>query len=228
MSSSAVVPDVLELLRQLKDRLHIPAETASVGEIARSLAGLRVNRRVAEARAIGLLLHHSEVTQDEALRVLLAKTLVALLPNSLDVIRSILREDQAQGLAEAQFSLFCFLDHAIDGRDSPTRVAVLDLVEGYLLNVRSDEAQAAWMAGDLLGEHWPLNESLRVLNTAALNARFRAGREGALHGLSHALARSSKRDQWSIVDVLKRVSTSDRSLHMRRYAESILGDLRGF
>jgi hypothetical protein len=49
----------------------------------------------------------------------------------------------------------------------------------------------------------------------------------AIHGLSHALDRGTKRDQWVIVDVLKRVASKDRSYKVRSYAESTLGPLRG-
>jgi hypothetical protein len=83
------------------------------------------------------------------------------------------------------------------------------------------------MAGDLLGDHWPLNESLPVLQRLATDARFVAGREGALHGLAHALDRAEKAQQWQIVATLKLVAEKDRSAKVRRYASSIIGDLRG-
>jgi hypothetical protein len=104
---------------------------------------------------------------------------------------------------------------------------VLRLVEEYLCHVQRDTARAAWMAGDLLGEHWPLDQSLPSLRATAMKARYRAGREAALHGLSHALGRAAKRDQWSILETLKHVAAFDRSRKVRNYATSIMEDLRG-
>lgn len=67
-----------------------------------------------------------------------------------------------------------------------------------------------------------------MLISAARHARYVAGREGALHGVSHALQRAPKRLQWELVGTLKSVTENDRSPNLRRYAKAILGDLRGF
>jgi hypothetical protein len=84
------------------------------------------------------------------------------------------------------------------------------------------------MAGDMLGDHWPIEEALPILKRAAARARYAAGREGAIHGLSHALERAPKALQWSIVGTLKNVTQKDRSYRVRQYAAMVLGDLRGF
>jgi hypothetical protein len=159
--------------------------------------------------------------------MLLAKVIVALLPESFPQLQDLLTPD-GNGVAEAQFSLFVFLDDAprlLNRREQRDRV--LSLVGQYLLKVRHDAARAPWMAGDLLGDHWPFEESTPVLIHAARHGRFVAGREGALHGVSHALQRVPQRLQWELVSILKSVAEKDRSVKLRRYAQEILGDLRG-
>lgn len=161
-------------------------------------------------------------------RLVVARALMALLPSSFKALAAILRAPSGKRVAELQFSVFVFLGEARElyGHDEVTQT-LLRLVSEYLSTVSSDAAQAPWMAGDALGEHWPLRESLPVLTDCARRARFRAGREGALHGLSHAIARGTKREQWAIVSTLKSISETDRSPGVRRYAESIISDLRG-
>jgi hypothetical protein len=198
----------------------------SVSEIAREAAGLSASKRahLAAECTYGLL---TEGSRDESLRIVLAKTLIALLPESFPRLEELLKPD-ARGAAEAQFSLFAFLDDARPLlRKREERDHLLSLVSHYLLDVRHDVARAPWMAGDLLGDHWPFEESTPVLIHAARHAHFVAGREGALHGVSHALERVPKRLQWDLVDTLKTVAAKDRSARLRRYAQAILGDLRG-
>lgn len=157
-------------------------------------------------------------------RVLLAKVVTALLPDSVQLLERLLLGRDNERFAEFQFSLFVALS------DLPGVVKVerdvqqvLDLVELYLLGVRSGTAQAPWMAGDMLGDHWPLGAALPTLERVARRARFVAGREGAIHGLSHALTRASKRQQWVIMQLLLDVSERDRSSRVRRYARSVMG-----
>ena len=105
--------------------------------------------------------------------------------------------------------------------------SVLALVEAYLMSTNSAVASAAWMAGDLLGDHWDLRQSLPILTRLATQARYVAGRDAAIHGLSRALARARKASQWAIVQVLKDVSRHDRSRRVRSHARGIVGHLRG-
>jgi hypothetical protein len=212
---------------KLRLALGLSDDSTSVKEIVHAAAGLPSLKRsrLASESARALL---DEGSHDEKLRVLLAKVLVALLPDSLPQIRKLLRPGTTSASAEAQFSLFAFLDEipqvlpAMKVRDT-----VLQLLSQYLVNVRNELAQSAWMAGDLLGDHWPYEEAVPVLIHAAKHGRFVAGREGALHGVSHALERAPKRLQWELVDALKSITEKDRSERVRQYAQAILGDLRG-
>lgn len=165
----------------------------------------------------------------EEVRVVYAKVLVALLPSSERLLSELLAASKVGVFAEIQFSLFCFLDAALTVPVAHTsRAHLLQLLEQYLMAVRSSRAHAAWMAGDLLGDHWPISDSLPILKRAAKHGRFVAGREAAIHGLSHALNRTSKRSQWEIVQVLKDTCSEDRSSRVRGYADDVLGDLRGY
>jgi hypothetical protein len=216
----------LEALRQTLGLLGQPhPETVSVADLRRRLVGISVSQRKAMADTCVQLIEGSRVSRDEATRVFLAKLLVSLLPHALPQFAQLLQVKPRAPLAEVQFSIFCFLDGGA-ARPKGNRV-VLRLIEHYLMSVSRDVAQAAWMAGDLLGDHWDLKESLPVLTAVVLKAHHPAGRMAAIHGLSHALDRGTKRDQWAIVDVLKRVASKDRSYKVRSYAESTLGPLRG-
>lgn len=211
---------------RLRNALSVTSTEMGVPEIAHAAARLSPSKRARLAsECVHLLL--TEGARDESLRIVLAKALVALLPESIPQLEQLLRPD-AKGAAEAQFSVFAFLDEAaplLTRRED--RHEVLSLVSQYLLNVSTDVARAPWMAGDLLGDHWPFEESTPLLMHAARHAHFVAGREGALHGVSHALERVPKRLQWQLVDTLKTVAEGDRSARLRRYAQAILGDLRG-
>ena len=218
-----------ERLQALRQRLGLlgrrPLATVSVADLRRRLMGIAASERRAMAHICTQLIKETRVSRDETTRVFLAKLLVSLLPHALPHLAQILEEKPRVPVAEVQFSVFCFLDGGAVGTRGHRNV--LRLVEHYLMSVLSDRAQAAWMAGDLLGDHWDLRESLPVLTAVVFKARHPAGRMAAIHGLSHALDRGTKREQWMIVDVLRRVASKDRSYKVRSYAESTLGPLRG-
>jgi hypothetical protein len=141
----------------------------------------------------------SAAAKSERQRVSLVKILVALLPRSLSALNDLLIRGNGLDSYEVQFSIFCFLnEHPLIEADTRLRSQLLRSLEVYLRSVRSRAAQAAWMAGDLLGEHWRPEEAVPVLRSVALEVTYVAGREGALHGLAHALERVPKRQQWEI------------------------------
>jgi hypothetical protein len=169
----------------------------------------RVVREAGKLPRARLVAHLREVVSnrrsltDEATRVIVAKITVALLPDSAVIIRAVLQKSPTSWLGELQFSLFVFLSDAPELLNQDQMQSLRSLVEHYLLSVRSKAAQAAWMAGDMLGDHWPLAESLPILLRVVRSAKHVAGREGALHGLAHAIERASKREQWAIAEQLK-------------------------
>jgi hypothetical protein len=154
-------------------------------------------------------------------RIAAAMVLAALLPESLAVVKKWLARFDDRSCYELQFSLFCFLGDVQVLPVKPTlRKAVLDAVADYLAVVKSETGQAAWMAGDLLGDHWVGREALSALVDVALNGRHAAGRRGALYGLKQRLERPGERK--AVLDALRLVATRDRSAQLKRYASSIL------
>jgi hypothetical protein len=205
----------------------IGASRANVVDIARTI------RSAGKLTRVRLLVHLTKAASDPRLvtseesRVKFAKAAVALLPDSVATITRILARSPSSRRGELQFSLFVFLSDAPELLNKNEMKPLQQLVGQYLLSVRSKTAQAAWMAGDLLGNHWSLSESLPLLLQTATSAKYAAGREGALHGLAHAIERASKREQREIVKRLRIVADTDRSPAVRSYAEQILGPLRG-
>lgn len=122
--------------------------------------------------------------------VLAAKILVALLPISLSAIRSCLQQNSPAGIYELHFSLFCFFDDILYYSNlKKYRTELLALVKGYLETVNTDCALAAWMAGDLLGDHWNPRESVPVLCALHRNAKHTVARSAIRHGLEMAAMR---------------------------------------
>ena len=171
------------------------------------------------SRCERLLLDHSTVN-DEASRVLLAKTLVALLPRSLSAIGRVLRIQRDPLMYEVQFSVLCFLADAPSLFPS-TAPSILSLVREYLLNVASDEAQAAWMAGHLLGEHWNGPEATDVLIECAVRGARLAGRAAATHGLGEQLERGSL-DRVRILKTIRKLARTDKAAGVRAAARLVL------
>jgi hypothetical protein len=155
---------------------------------------------------------------DEASRVAAAKIMVALIPDSASSIKQWINSKSGKNIYEVHFSLFCFLDHVPilpNGKEFAREIP--SIVENYLLDVKSESAHAAFMAGDLLGDHWEINEALAILIRVSKEARFVAGREGAIHGLAHMLCNLPKSDtiRMSIISLLRNIAKNDRSQKVR-------------
>jgi hypothetical protein len=199
-------------------------------EVSRSIIHY-VNRSSSASRGKLLNLckqfvHNKSLIQDEQVRVLWAKLTVALLPESLKLIRKVLRRCRTALHYELHFSLFCFLDLVNDRSAFPNTKGIQKLilaeVENYLKSVPADKCYAAWMAGDLLGDHWDLRQSLPVLLSAAEYGRYVAGRLGALHGLCHAADRCGELSRDRIRKTIARIAKRDRSRRVREEAKSVL------
>lgn len=107
---------------------------------------------------------------------------VGLIPDSYEIIKSALSSHGRSYCRELQFSLFCYLDEVQNYAPlSVCKQKVLKLIFDYVVNVKSNQASAAWMAGDLLGDHWDLNEAIKVVRQASKIARHQAGKEALVH-----------------------------------------------
>jgi hypothetical protein len=149
----------------------------------------------------------------EDVRLSAVEVLVALVPDSVDTIKRHINAKKDRYDYEIHFSFFCFLDEVPDlpgGEEFAKEIP--PLIEKYLMELRRDTAHTAFMAGDLLGDHWDLEESLPILMRLATSARFAAGRDGAVQGLEQALKRLKDPDkEKSILALLRKIARSDRS-----------------
>jgi hypothetical protein len=173
--------------------------------------------------ATAAALHMGVVRYRPESRVGAVKVLVALYPQSKNFLGEWLRRSDAAAF-DVHFSIFCFLDAIRQERRE-----LLEWVHRYLRDVRVESAHAAWMAGDLLGDHWPLGLSLAALTDVARNGRFNAGRAGALDGIEMAAKRLSRTDprRRALLRVLRQVQASDRSKFIKSRAAALIRALSG-
>ncbi len=104
--------------------------------------------------------------------------------------------------------------------------------------VPRETARAAWMAADMLGEHWDGEEAMPLLIRTAQGARYRVGRELSIMGLDNILDKLPAEGDAhkNILKTLRKISRSDRSASVRADAKDILktwravarGEPRGF
>lgn len=164
--------------------------------------------------------------ENDGLRIATIKLLVGAAPYSAHIIEKLLIDKANRNAYEIHFTLFCYL-HELKNLPATKRVCsrVLSQIKSYLLQIERDTSRAAWMAGDLLGDHWLLKESLPVLLGVAKEAKYVAGREAAVDGLGKALKRvgASSVYRKQILSLLKHISNSDRSKKVRRAAKYALG-----
>lgn len=213
------VPEVL----QLENALGLELDSAPFSEIASRVSGLSDR----ESQALLLLCENTlssrRKREQEAVRVSAVKVLVALAPRSENQIKHWLQKNSEASFYEVHFSLFCFLDQVPSLKGAKTFASQIPtLVADYLDKVKAETAQAAWMAGDLLGDHWETETALPVLITAAEKGRFAAGRLGALHGIEHILVRLNGSRRESVLRLLRAVWRVDKSTKVRNFAKFLL------
>ena len=164
-------------------------------------------------------------SKNEAVRIAAVRVIVALLPLSLGAIADLLSRFQNKHNYEVHFTLFCYLDWAQEMPDASvlTRM-VLPIVEKYLLTVPRKTARAAWMAGNMLGEHWNEQEALLLLTRAAHGARYSVGRQLSILGLGEMLERTPMGSQThkDILKILRKISLSDPSRYVKEDAKMLL------
>jgi hypothetical protein len=167
----------------------------------------------------------SPLAGEEKTRIGVVKILVSLLPGSWNLMDRWLKARGDSQAYEIQFTMFCFLDNVPDmSLPEAATSQILDSLADYLKTINTEAAHAAWMVGDLLGDHWCTPETFTVLLEAVQDARFVAGRSAALSGIEKALARAPRGGSSveRAVKVLETVSQSDRSRRIRAGARNLL------
>ena len=183
---------------------------------------ISVSRRV-------LLESKIESSQAEEIRVFATRILVAGAPMSGTVIEEVLTRRKSRRDFENLFSMFCVLEQLCDmPRTRTLRKSVLVMVEDFLASVRSNTAHAAWMAGDLLGVHWPEKDGISILKRIAVQGRYAAGRDAAVSGLGTAMRirEISAKDKDEFRSLLEQAMKNDKSEHVRLAAQIALSLLK--
>ena len=213
------------IVRSIHKKFLLECRGADIEVIADRLRSLRKSEQASLLEYCSRILSDTRRSSNETTRVAYVKTLVALLPSSLDLLEKCLKTRRGKQAYEVHFTIFCFLDELNVMRASgKTKRRILDAVSEYLHSVRSESGNAAWMAGDLLGEHWKTYQTVEILLNTVQEGRYVAGRLGALHGLDERLRQRALSSSLakSIFDVLEKVSHYDKSLRVRFYASHIL------
>ena len=173
-------------------------------------------------------LNNKVLTRDTSTRIAVVKIILNFLPESEAVIRDIIRKKKDRYDYEMHFSLFCYLDDVSSlsvGRNFSREIPLI--IEEYLMEIDTDTASAAFMAGDLLGDHWNVAEAFQVLKKVVKEARYSIGRDNAVHGLGYLLDRlSDPEDISSIISLLIETSEKDRSSSVRLAARMVLNQYK--
>ncbi|MFQ5412764.1 MAG: hypothetical protein ACE5EC_10730 [Phycisphaerae bacterium] len=215
-------PELPKLIGDLLGLNPLEADSDDVAMQARSLGRQDLKRLVG---CCDRALQRADMRKADKIRIALLEVLVGLLPDSAEVLKHLLSRWSGAYVYEVHFSLFITLGYIGENSGAQSFAKEIPrLVEAYLNNVPRETGFGAWKAGDLLGDHWRLDESVPVLIRSARNARFVAGRAGAIHGLAHALGRRPEVNPHlrKIRRVLREVVKSDRSESIRESAKWIL------
>ena len=167
--------------------------------------------------------------KNDAVRIVAVRVIVALLPTSLAAIADLLSRYQNKHHYEVHFTLFCYLDWAQEMPDASSLTKdVLLLVENYLMTVPRKTARAAWMAGNMLGEHWNEQETAPLLMRTAQGAKYSVGRELSVLGLGDMLNRLPVGSAFhkDILKTVRKISLSDPSKYVREDAKMLLKQWR--
>ena len=166
------------------------------------------------------LLHCRTLAQQEKLRNGAVRLVVALLPGTFPVLKKLLADFHAPFWYEAHFLVFSALDR--DDLTVSDQRRALALVEDYMMHVDVESGFAAWKAGDMLGHEWNSPETVAMLERLVLSARHVAGRNGALHGIAHAMDNAKRAEENRLLQLVEKVALEDRSLNVKSYARFIL------
>lgn len=166
-------------------------------------------------------LRKTAVRRSSSRRLEAVKVLVAMLPESEDLLRHWLQRSAGRGIHEVQFSILASLS-ALSSQPPTALVRRLgNLVYYYLATVRSRTGGAAWMAADLLGDCWIGQRSLGHLLEVIQNGRYAAGRRAALYGVSRYIERARGARRMTLVRRLQAVERDDPSRVVRAYARTM-------
>ena len=166
------------------------------------------------------VLRDKRLKSNEAMRNGAVRVIVALLPKTFPALQELLSDFSSPLWYEVQFTAFSALDR--DDLTETDQKRVLDLIEHYLTNARSESGHAAWKAGDLLGDEWNAPETVRLLEKLLFSAKHVAGRKAALHGMEHAIKKAMPSEREHLFSLIHKVASADPSAELRKTASLTL------
>jgi hypothetical protein len=158
-------------------------------------------------------LSDQDLRRDEKIRSGAIRLIVALLPKTFPIFEKLLFDFSMSLWYEVHFTAFSALDRSDLSEADQKRV--LALVERYLVNAKSEAGFAAWKAGDILGDEWYAPETVQILERLLSSARYVAGRNGALHGIQHAMNEVKPSEKKRLLSVVRKVASDDPSAEVR-------------
>ena len=176
-----------------------------------------------------LSLSTEQSKDNEGNRVAVVRAIMSLLPESLTMVRELIDKRSCESDYETHFTLFCYLNWAQDISESPVlKRDVLLILENYLLTVSRQTARAVWMAADLLGCHWSVEEAVPLLIRTAQEAKYSVGRRGSIMGLENILDEIpvTNDDHKKILKILRKISLSDKSKYVKDDAKAAVARWR--
>lgn len=184
-------------------------------------------KATATYKAARLLFEDEQFCRNENKRVGAALELVGNLPRTAGDIKLILTKRRHRLSHEVQYSVLNMLD-SVAMKPADIR-RLLPAIEQLLHSVDSRVAGVWMKLGCSLGGGWYQDADrttrkylIHVLIHAVRNCKSVHARAAALHGFEHALNTASLTTGKVLLDVMRDVVESDRSLSLRRSAYSIL------
>jgi hypothetical protein len=173
------------------------------------------------------LLDDEAFCRDVDRRVEAAAFLVESLPRSAASIELLLRSTRHRQSHEVRFTILNCLDC---WSIAPSHVRrLLPTVRTLLFTIDSEVAFVWMVLGCMLGDGWHraksggLRDELEaLLCNAARNAPYVSGREGALHGIEHALGDVSFARGKELLELVRVAALEDRSASVRTRARMML------
>ena len=163
------------------------------------------------------------VLNNPELRISVVKLLIALLPETEHMLVSMLQRRLHLVDFELHFSFFCFIDEVqFLELDDAVVERILRAIQDYLIEIKVTTASAAWMAGDLLGDHWEHSSSLPILYCVVDNAKYFAGKDAALYGLYKAYNKTQSKE---ILDRIKDIAENAKGKKLRFSANILLAKM---
>lgn len=213
-------------LSRIAHALSLVPYKASITRLVKRVQSLRKARREHVLAICERALKNERIglRESDMIRVVFAQVIVAASPHSVPLMEKLLRKKLGRNDYEIHFTLFCCFGWMPNAKELCS--SMLFSVREYLLSVKQDTARAAWMAGDLLGDHWPLRKTLPILMQVAKQARYVTGRAAAVDGLEHALTNKglTRAQRNNIFSLLQDIAKSDRSAQLKKQVMLILGD----